>query len=318
MTLEEPLISIIIPTFNRAHLIGATLESVLVQKYQNWECIVVDDGSTDGTEILLKSYVTKDGRFEYHQRPNSHLKGGNGARNYGLELANGAFIQWFDSDDLMYPHFLEAQCQNIIEKGAGFSLCLYDMYYQDSNELRLGEPPIIRDGFYLDYIRRKLPANLPSIMFKKSILQGFTLNEQLLKSQEYEFLQRFFREHQAKGVLLKKSLIKIIRHNESITEIHTTEKITSALEALLITFSELPKGSPFFIKKELTLMYLQTLYIAFTNRMSLVFYRYLFKTINFQFFKGLITIMYAGLLYMLVKIFPIGNWHYKRIYKLYA
>src|SRR5690606_22649204 len=105
--MKQPLVSIIIPTFNRAHLIGETLDSVLVQTYTNWECLVVDDGSTDETEALLSTYVSNDNRFQYHKRPDMYLAGGNGARNYGLKLSSGKFVQWFDSDDIMYSNYLQ-------------------------------------------------------------------------------------------------------------------------------------------------------------------------------------------------------------------
>lgn len=87
--MEQPLVSIIIPTYNRAHLIGETLDSVLAQIYTNWECIVVDDGSTDSTAELLAFYVEKDSRFQYHHRPKDRLKGANACRNYGFELSRG-------------------------------------------------------------------------------------------------------------------------------------------------------------------------------------------------------------------------------------
>ena len=92
--MKEPLVSIIIPTYNRAHLIGETLGSVLAQTYQNWECIVVDDGSTDNTEAVLATFTAKDSRFQYDQRPKDRLAGGNAARNYGFELSKGEYINW--------------------------------------------------------------------------------------------------------------------------------------------------------------------------------------------------------------------------------
>ena len=69
------LISIIIPTFNRAHLILHTLESIKNQTYNEWECIIVDDGSTDNTEDVLKKYIDTDSRFRYFKRPLNHTKG---------------------------------------------------------------------------------------------------------------------------------------------------------------------------------------------------------------------------------------------------
>ena len=68
-----PLVSIIIPTYNRAHLIGETLDSVLAQTYQNWECIIVDDGSSDNTDEVIGAYVEKDSRFKYYHRSDKDL-----------------------------------------------------------------------------------------------------------------------------------------------------------------------------------------------------------------------------------------------------
>jgi len=104
--MNYPLVSIIIPTYNRANLIGETLDSILAQTYQNWECIIVDDGSTDDTSEVIGEYLKRDSRFKYFQRPNEHLSGGNGARNYGFKLSQGEYIQWFDSDDILMDDYL--------------------------------------------------------------------------------------------------------------------------------------------------------------------------------------------------------------------
>ncbi|PWI31507.1 hypothetical protein DI383_02230 [Flavobacteriaceae bacterium LYZ1037] len=317
MNSEKALISIIIPTFNRVIQLEETLKSIISQTYTNWECLVVDDGSTDNTSVIMNKLLKQDTRFQYYQRPETHLKGGNGARNYGFINSKGDYIQWFDSDDIMYPNFLEAQFQNLVKNKAVFSLCLYDLYSENTGEVSKGYPQTLKDSFYLDYITRRLSANLPTMFFKKSALEGISLNEHLLKSQEYEFLQRFFRLHQHEGVLLNKSLLKVIRHKDSITEQHSPDKIASALDALLITYSELPKDCPVYIRKELILLYLKTLYLAFTNRMTVVYYKYLLKIPSFQIFKKFIVICYLGMLYGTVKVLPIGNWHYKYIYNLY-
>ena len=103
---EQPLVSIIIPTYNRAHLISETLDSVLAQTYQNWECIIVDDGSTDNTDEVVGTYVKKDPRFKYYHRPDEHMPGGNGARNYGFKMCQGEYVNFLDSDDLLSPYFL--------------------------------------------------------------------------------------------------------------------------------------------------------------------------------------------------------------------
>ncbi|KAF2334177.1 glycosyltransferase family 2 protein [Flavobacterium ginsenosidimutans] len=109
----NPVISIIIPTYNRAHLINETLESILIQTYKNWECIIVDDGSTDNTAEIVSQYIEKDERFQYHQRPQEKIKGPNSCRNYGFEKSKGLWINWFDSDDSYNETALETFVENL-------------------------------------------------------------------------------------------------------------------------------------------------------------------------------------------------------------
>ena len=103
------LVSIIIPTYNRAHLLGETLDSVLAQTYPNWECIVVDDGSTDCTEELVQEYSAEDHRIHYHKRPELKFRGAPGCRNYGIKLSKGLYLMWLDDDDLIAKNKIEAQ-----------------------------------------------------------------------------------------------------------------------------------------------------------------------------------------------------------------
>jgi glycosyltransferase involved in cell wall biosynthesis len=125
---NTPLVSIIIPTFNRAHLIGETLDSVLAQTYQNWECIVVDDGSTDDTSEVMSGYIASDKRFQYFHRPENKLKGANACRNQGFYKSRGDFLIFLDSDDLLEISCLETRCANENEKNnKDNSICVYSM-----------------------------------------------------------------------------------------------------------------------------------------------------------------------------------------------
>jgi len=104
-----PLVSIIIPTYNRAHLIAETLQSVQQQTYIHWECIVVDDGSTDGTEAVVNTFMRADPRFQYQKRPQDYKKGANGCRNFGYSISQGVYVNWLDSDDLFSSEKIAAQ-----------------------------------------------------------------------------------------------------------------------------------------------------------------------------------------------------------------
>ncbi|WP_178984746.1 glycosyltransferase family 2 protein [Winogradskyella helgolandensis] len=188
---ETPLVSIIIPTYNRAHLIGETLDSIITQTYSNWECILVDDGSTDNSRIVLDGYCKKDTRFKYIQRPNERLKGGNAARNYGFENCKGDYIQWFDSDDIMLPLFLESKIENL---GPEIMLNICTGYSVDENlsNKKLKKLPEITNLFK-DYVLWKSRIMPPSIIFNRKVLEGRSLyDETLLRGQENDFFSRMF------------------------------------------------------------------------------------------------------------------------------
>ncbi|MDD3685586.1 MAG: glycosyltransferase family 2 protein [Bacteroidales bacterium] len=99
-----PFFSIIIPTYNRAHMLSKALESVHVQTFNDWECIVVDDGSTDNTKELLQQWIKKDNRFRYIYQENAERSA---ARNNGINNAKGDYICFLDSDDYFNETRLE-------------------------------------------------------------------------------------------------------------------------------------------------------------------------------------------------------------------
>ena len=108
--MNNPLVTVIVPTFNYGHLIPHTLDSLLEQSHRNWECLVVDDGSTDNTPDVVQSYAKRDQRFIYLHQPN---QGPNSARNRGIELSKGSFVQFLDSDDLLELDKLRLQVETL-------------------------------------------------------------------------------------------------------------------------------------------------------------------------------------------------------------
>lgn len=102
----DTMISIVIPTYNRASKICRVLSSILAQSYSDWECLIVDDFSTDNTKEAVSIYQRKDSRIHYIL--NTRKIGAQGARNTGIINAKGTWIALFDSDDYMYPNFLES------------------------------------------------------------------------------------------------------------------------------------------------------------------------------------------------------------------
>ncbi|WP_158824942.1 glycosyltransferase family 2 protein [Mucilaginibacter lacusdianchii] len=99
-----PKVTIIVPTYNRADLIGETLNSVRQQLYTDWECVIADDHSTDDTAGIVEQYSNTDKRFKYFL--NQRTKGAQGARNTGIDKATGEFVVFLDSDDLLADNCL--------------------------------------------------------------------------------------------------------------------------------------------------------------------------------------------------------------------
>ncbi len=105
---KSPVVSIIVPTYNRAQLLPRAIRSVLRQTYANFELLIVDDGSTDETAAVV-ARAFSDPRITYWRLPNN--SGVGAARNHGLEQARGRFIALLDSDDEWHPEKLELQVQ---------------------------------------------------------------------------------------------------------------------------------------------------------------------------------------------------------------
>jgi glycosyltransferase involved in cell wall biosynthesis len=110
--MHRPLVSIIIPTYNRAYILGPTLDSVLAQTYENYEALVIDDGSTDNTAQLVADYSRLNPRIKYFRQDNA---GVSAARNHGMGLAQGDYLAFLDSDDIWKPWKLALQV-DLLEK----------------------------------------------------------------------------------------------------------------------------------------------------------------------------------------------------------
>jgi glycosyltransferase involved in cell wall biosynthesis len=132
------LVSVIVPCRNYSTLLPEALESVLAQTHAKWECLIVDDGSTDSTPAVASQYVARDARFRYLVQPNL---GASAARNNGLKAAQGEFVQFLDADDLLPPRKLEVQLAFLAVHP------LVDIVYGGVLYFRHGEPEVLSRSF---------------------------------------------------------------------------------------------------------------------------------------------------------------------------
>lgn len=161
-------VSIIIPTYNRAHLICETLDSILNQTYKEWECIIVDDGSTDNTNEILSNYLN-DSRFKFHLRPSSKPKGANSCRNFGFQFSKGDFIHFMDSDDLYLPIALETFKKSFSES-IDVVVAKLELTDFDSG-LKIRENQIESQNIIEDYFIGKVAFYVSGPVWKRSFLQ---------------------------------------------------------------------------------------------------------------------------------------------------
>ncbi len=113
-------VSVIIPTYNRAHLIGRAIESVLNQTFHDFELIVIDDGSIDDTYEVIKEFQKKDNRIIYLKHDKN--KGASAARNSGINVSRGEYISFVDSDDEWLPEKLEIETK-ILDHDKNLIIC---------------------------------------------------------------------------------------------------------------------------------------------------------------------------------------------------
>ncbi|MBZ9787847.1 glycosyltransferase family 2 protein [Psychroflexus sp. CAK57W] len=216
MLSQSKLISIIIPTYNRAHLISETLDSVLAQTYQNWECIIVDDGSSDNTDEVVDVYLRKDSRFKYYHRPEEHLPGGNGARNFGFKMSQGEYVNWFDDDDLMLSEKLKLKVKAIEENKVDIAISNTLNFHTDGSTSRPYKLDYTIPVNPENYISQRIGWITNDAFIKKKIIK-ISFNEKLKSGQEYNFFSRLL-FLKPKVFYIKKDLSQRRIHNKGIQE----------------------------------------------------------------------------------------------------
>ena len=129
---KNSLVSIIVPCYMQANFIADTLESVLLQSYQQWECIIIDDGSTDNTQEITKEWLLKDHRFKYFKKVN---EGVSSARNIGIMKAKGDYLQFLDADDTIHTEKIKIQIDSLRNTSEDYvSIC--DYYYSFESDIK--------------------------------------------------------------------------------------------------------------------------------------------------------------------------------------
>lgn len=232
----EPLVSIIIPTYNRVSYLGETLDCIINQQYKNWECIVVDDRSEDATIELLTYYQVLDSRLRCIKRPLDYPSGANSCRNIGLSQSKGDYIQWLDSDDLISPEKIRSQIALLRTSNADIATCRWGRFSNQSSKVQMLDMQAYRDfkssKQFIDSLADDLGYfPIHSYLTKREIivksgpwLEGLTVN------QDGEFIMRVISN--SKTIKFCKEGIALYRRSDhSSTSEYNEHKINDLISS---------------------------------------------------------------------------------------
>lgn len=184
----NPLFSIIIPCYNQAHFLPDCLDSLLVQEFQDWEAIVVNDGSIDTTSEVTRQYAEKDPRIRLVEKINGGLSS---ARNYGLKFTTGERFIFLDSDDFLYPNCLE-KVAILAKESDDNELIQYGYsYITEDKERLLGHVEAVKKNPLFPEIFKGNLGPCHSICISKNLVQAVGLFDETLKSvEDWDFWMR--------------------------------------------------------------------------------------------------------------------------------
>ncbi|MFG6687632.1 glycosyltransferase family 2 protein [Mariniflexile sp. HNIBRBA6329] len=223
MTSSQPKISIIIPVFNRGTLLPYTLDSILLQTYTDWECILVDDLSTDDSFSVMEQYQKKDKRFKIYKRPEIVKKGANACRNYGFLQSLGLYIKWFDSDDIMLPKHLDIAYKTLVDEGLDFVVTDTINFSHETGELLDKPYDFDRNTAVVsskNFAQHAMGWITDDFLGTRSIVENIRFNEHIITDgDEYNFFVTLLQQP-FKGRLLLDVLTHRRIHNASLTKIN--------------------------------------------------------------------------------------------------
>lgn len=234
---KSPLISCIIPTYNREKFITESIFSVLNQTYKNIELIIIDDRSTDNTALIINDIILKNPKVEIKYYQNSFAQGPAGARNYGITKIsqNSNYIAFLDSDDLWKNEYLEAIIEHLIlcEADWVFSdleqrkngIVIVKSYYNDlRKEFSRVNKTLIAKDFYLindkrlfnKFIRDQFPVLFQTSIVKSEVFKKYKIDEELKVCEDRLFVMNAILNNIKFGFLNKNLAIYNI-HDENIS-----------------------------------------------------------------------------------------------------
>jgi glycosyltransferase involved in cell wall biosynthesis len=210
-----PQVSVVTCTYNRAHLIGETIKSILSQTVQDFEYIIVDDGSSDHTEEVIKAF--NDPRIKYfsRKRTGGHLSK---LRNFAHQHCTGEFIAYIDSDDLWASDKLEIQLQCVAaNSNVGFSFTDIEIFNQEGTVRKTiyGKSGTYIGSVFTPMLENKLTICHTTLLLRKSCLEVTGPMDETMHSGDHDFV--FFLSRHFNAFVVYRPMVRVRKHDQNST-----------------------------------------------------------------------------------------------------
>ncbi len=208
------MISVLMSVFNAENWVQKSIESVISQDYNNWEFIIVNDGSTDNTKKIIEDYLISDSRIKIYNKENTGLTK---SLNYGLERCSGKYIARLDADDICLPNRLSTQ-YNFMQQNPEVVLCGSYHYEKNgyTNKYKLCKYPKSNEGLKNNLLNVKNFFSHSSSMFLKNAVREFEgYSEKFKKTQDFDLWLKL--SSMGKIACIDKPLVEILKHDNSIS-----------------------------------------------------------------------------------------------------
>lgn len=216
------MISVIVPTYNRAKVIHKSIDSILKQSYQDFEIIIVDDGSEDDTKNVIEKY--NDSRIRYIIN-NSNIHGPSVARNIGISNSTGDYIAFNDSDDEWHSDKLEKQLDFLKKEDVDVCFCQMRKNFASGREDYIPTQTFTGDQCNVERILKGSFTGTPALFGKAECFKNIGFDEKITCNEDWELVIRLIDAYKVK--YLNENLVEV-----TITEKSVSSDMSNALKAM--------------------------------------------------------------------------------------
>lgn len=307
METKKTLISIIVPVYNTEKYIERCLDSIMKQDYPNFEVILVNDGSTDESRIIIQKYKEKYKNISYIKQEN---KGVGAARNAGIKVAKGDYISFVDSDDYISKDFIETMMKSLQQNNSDIAECIFYLKYKDSDKVEYfkNDNCIYDTESYLEqYILDWKSSLFWNKIFKSELIDNLRFKkERRCIDDEFFTYKAILKAHKISRINEPFYYYRQRKSSAINNQFNNKQKAQDNLDVLIERYnlitSQFPRLKESFINHDISMLY----YILNSYNIDASFFKSLKKASKFYFKEAVISrcnlkIVYSILLFMFKK-----------------